>query len=296
MNLSKALAHMAPRAPGGSASVEEALAAWRQRFAPGADPRRTVATTGVRSALRNLFSHLAAAERELWLPADVYPEYWRYAAEEGLAGRAFATLPELDLTFLAETAECATVLLPHPLTPLGRFLTDEEAGRLLTWLGQVPARRVILDAVYLFDNQLDAAARRLLASHQALFVHSIAKAWLLPDTFGVILSPDAHITSLEVSTTQLAPEKLAAAAFALGSCADLPLELSATFRRQWAALADQIQEASPDWRPPLTGYFSVIPVPFDELLQRHGVLGAPASIFGARRDDVSVISCLYYAT
>jgi hypothetical protein len=279
MNPTKALAHLAPRATGGSATVDEALAAWRKRFAPGVNSGRTVATTGVRSALRGVFAYLSAAEYELWLPEDVYPEYWKHAVESGLLGRAVVTLPQLDLTFLPRTAARGALLLPHPLAPLGRRLADDETDRILDWLSRSPERRVILDAVYLFDNRLDEAAQRLLLSEQAFIVHSIAKAWLLPDTFGVVLSPDASP---------------AHAVFAFESCPDLPLELAATFRRQWAACAERIRAASTDWQPPETGYFSVIQMPFDALLEQHGILGAPASVFGSRRDDVSVISCLYY--
>src|SRR4051794_27130159 len=92
MNPSKSLIHMSPRSKFGSATVDEALAAWRRSFAPEANPYRTVATTGVRSALPGLFAYFAAAEYELWLPEDVYPEYWKFAAEAGLLGRAVVTL------------------------------------------------------------------------------------------------------------------------------------------------------------------------------------------------------------
>jgi hypothetical protein len=34
-------------------------------------------------------------------------------------------------------------------------------------------------------------------------------------------------------------------------------------------------------------------VPFETLLQDHGILSIPASVFGSEAEDLSVISCLY---
>jgi histidinol-phosphate/aromatic aminotransferase/cobyric acid decarboxylase-like protein len=294
MNLSKAVARLTPPPAARSAAVDEASEAWRRCFAPKAAPSQIAVTTGVRPALWVLFAQLAATEYELWLPEDVYPEYWRSAAEANLCARSFVTLPQVNCAPLAEAGRRAAVLLPHPITPLGRHLTPDELAFFRDWLGQNAARRVILDTAYLFDNRLDPATQELLDSDQAFILHSLAKAWLSPGKLGVILSPPAHASAIRIQTDDLSSEELGDAVFALNHCSRLPHDLAETFERQWAALAERIQVASPAWRPPVTGYFSVIPVSFEKLLRQYQILAVPASVFGSRRDDLSVLTCLYY--
>jgi aspartate/methionine/tyrosine aminotransferase len=293
MNPAKALASLV-RPPGGEpAAPEAALRAWRDLFAPHADVGAAVATTGVRPALRALFAHLSAAEWELGLPEDVYPEYRRLAEEAGLRCRSFVTLPTPDFSALPRSGR-VTALLPQPLAPLGRYLTAEEAAQLRAWLADNPGRRVIFDTAYHFDHTLDTAVRSLWEAGQAYVVHSLVKGWLLPDTLGVTLAPAGEAEALRRRSVPLAPEAAGRAAQALGHHPDLPLRVEATFRRRWAALAGRIRAAIPDWSPPATGYFSVVAVPFEELLTRHGMLAVPASVFGSSRHDYAIMSCLYY--
>jgi aspartate/methionine/tyrosine aminotransferase len=294
MNPAKALAGLAPPNCMGTARPDEALAAWRQTLVPDFDPRSLIATTGVRPALSRIFADLAADKYELWLPVDVYPEYWRSAQSSGLAAHGFATLPRPEWTRLENASDSAALLLPHPLTPLGRYVTADEIAFLKDWLGHCPKRRLILDTAYHFDDRLDATARDLVAAGQTFLVHSLAKAWLLPDTLGVIVWPEAHARAGQRTEAEGATTAFARAVHALTVAPDLPRQLAATFKRQWQAVSEQIQAAEPHWQPPATGYFSVVEVPFETLLQKHGILSAPASVFGSSREDLSIVSCLYY--
>src|SRR5262249_48142319 len=157
----KALSNMAPASPDVPAQAEEALRAWLALFAPDADVRRAIATTGVRPALRLLFSHLAELEYELWLPEDVYPEYGNMALAAGLRCRSVIPRPEPDFAPLAEAGPRAAVLLPQPLSPLGRPFVEKESRLLGDWLAESSSRRLLLDTVYHFGNRLDPVARAL---------------------------------------------------------------------------------------------------------------------------------------
>jgi histidinol-phosphate/aromatic aminotransferase/cobyric acid decarboxylase-like protein len=287
MNPAKALASLVPAPPEGPASSAEALRAWLDLFAPDIAPERASVGKGVRELLAVVFAHLAAAGYELWLPEDVYPEYGNLAGQAGLRCHGLVTLPEPRLGAI-RAGECAALLLPQPLAPLGRSLTGAEGEFLRAWLGGSLRRRLILDTVYHFASKMGALTRSLWETGQTFVLHSIAKGWLLPDTLGVVLSPP----DVSLPCPEVAAAAAGQATAALRTSPEMPTAVEATFRRQWASLTERIRALVPGWRPPSTGYFSVLPVAFEELL-RQGILGVPASVFGSRRADLSVISCLY---
>jgi hypothetical protein len=74
---------------------------------------------------------------------------------------------------------------------------------------------------------------------------------------------------------------------------NLPSTLQRNFDREWCRLLPRITCAAPHWQPPKTGYFSVIDVSFEDLVQNHRILAVPASVFGSARLDLSVITCLH---
>ena len=231
----------------------------------------------------------------LWLPDDVYPEYWKIAAECQLSSHPWNTLPTPQFTSLDTCPRRAALLLPYPLTPLGRYLFHTERDQLNNWLRRSAERCLILDTVYLFDSRLDATIREFFRHRQTFVLHSLAKAWLLPDSLGVIASPIGHAVSILSAGCELRSESLGLACRALRERRDLPGKLGTIFNNAWSNSAERLRKASPAWEPPATGYFSVIDVPFEELLDKHGILGVPASVFGSRRDDLTVLSCLFNA-
>jgi aspartate/methionine/tyrosine aminotransferase len=294
MNPAKALSALAPPPTETRASAGEALRAWLDLFAPAVDPNRAAVTIGARPALQAIFSHLATSDGELWLPEDVYPVYQELASAAGLHCHPIVTLPTLDLSSLSEAGAGAALLLPQPLAPAGRYFTDRECQCLGDWLTTSPRRRLILDTVYHFDNRLDPAARSLWETGQTYLVHSLAKGWLLPDTLGVTLTPPDGAAEVQRQLMGPSQEEAGRAADALRRRPQMPHEVEGVFRRQWAALSERIGTAVPGWKPPATGYFSVVAAPFATLLERDGMLAVPASVFGSRRDDLSVLTCLYY--
>lgn len=283
MNPAKALAHLVPTATG-TATTGDALRTWRDLFAPDVPTDCLRAGTGIRGLLPQVF----ATCRKLWLPGDVYPEYHVLADRAGLDCHDLVTVPTLDLAPLVDAGPDAALLLPQPLAPLGRYLSADEVTAIRQWLAASPRRRLLLDTVYHFANRLDPVARALWDGGQTYLLHSLAKGWLLPDTLGVLVTPDVTLPRDEIS-----PEAAGRAVAALRAHPDHPADVEATFRRQWAALADRLRAVLPQWQPPVTGYFSVVALGFDELL-RHDLLAVPATVFGSHREDLSIVSCLYY--
>ena len=74
---------------------------------------------------------------------------------------------------------------------------------------------------------------------------------------------------------------------------DLPRMQQEAFDREWRRLAPCLRSTSPDWQRPATGYFSVVSAPFMRLLEEHGILSVPATAFGSRRNDLSIVTCLH---
>jgi hypothetical protein len=138
MNPVRALSSLAfdmPRTePEVSASIEEVVFAWSRATGIELYPQRTVVGCGVRVLLSAVFSSVLSSGQELWLPEDVYPVYRELAENLDVILRSFQTLPRPNLEFLAETGQRAAVVLPVPISPLGRLPTDAETGDLRRWL------------------------------------------------------------------------------------------------------------------------------------------------------------------
>ncbi|HEY0139122.1 MAG TPA: hypothetical protein VGB85_33775, partial [Nannocystis sp.] len=188
MNPAKALARWrhAPADLAVDTDATRALAAWTAASGLAIAHDRMVAGEGVRDLLRALLDIIDITE--LWLPEDVYPVYWQLASST--TPRPFATLPDLDLGFLADAGAHAVVVLPAPVTPLGRALRPDELATLHAWLLASPARRLVIDAVYTYDF---AASRdmveTLLATDQCVLLWSCTKSWLCPDGLGIAAGP-----------------------------------------------------------------------------------------------------------
>ncbi|MBI3288630.1 MAG: hypothetical protein HYZ74_03825 [Elusimicrobia bacterium] len=240
----------------------------------------------MRESLDALFQVCAS---DIWLPEDVYPQYWELARKHGLKPRRFQTLLDADLSELDLAGERSWLLLPHPLVPAGRGLRSAEVDRLARWLRDSPGRVLVLDCVYCLDLPVAGALSALLNSGQAVVLHSLSKGWLSPGLLGAAFLPEAIAAEFEPPS----PQALAQARVRLSSL-DAPRRIEETLRRRWRRLAPSIQARFPGWTSPETGYFSVLPAASRELLRSHGWLAIPASVFGSPRDDLSVASCLYY--
>ncbi|MEQ1893362.1 MAG: hypothetical protein ABL998_12515 [Planctomycetota bacterium] len=292
MNPARALERWRPSEPAddvAAASVEELLLAWNAATGIGLSREQARLERGVRALLEELLPVLAADAAEVWLPEDVYPVYWNMPRGTA-AACAFRTLPAPDWSFLARTHSAATLLLPAPLAPLGRWLTPREVELLHDWLAGSSRRRLVLDAAYCYD--FGAFARKLaplLAAPGVVWIASLRKPWLCADTLGIARVP----RELAHPHAALGDRMRARAVTLLRTARDLPLRQARAFEAEWQRLAPAIRAADPAWQPPESGYFGVVRADFRELFERHGLLCVPASVFGSSRPDLSVVSCLF---
>ena len=296
MNPPKALAALAPELPAAPPvrDARELERAWREAFGlPGTGPQpeaRVLLGRGVRDLLRALFQRFAQEGRVLHAPSDVYPVYHSLAASAGLPVHPFPTCPAPALPAQAPGTSPEVLLLPEPLVPLGRVLTDAEVRSLEAWLGADSRRLVVLDAVYTFAPRFTGTTERLLRTGQALLVHSLAKGHLTPDLVGFALVPGAVAHGVDgFEAPQLEPLALRQACFLLEHHQELPVRVQARFEEQWGRVREAL--GAPPFAIPSTGYFTTSELSFEELLER-GWLAVPGSVFGPPEARWSAVTCL----
>ncbi|MFO1518403.1 MAG: hypothetical protein U1F57_01865 [bacterium] len=294
MNPAKALSALVtpPPTPLTTSSETEVARAWLKLFQLESELRSLNLSTGIRPLLKEIFRILAGKGYEAWLPQDVYPVYGELAKEGDLPFRTFPTYPTLSWEFLGKTGGKSALLIPSPLTPAGRYLKAQEADILGDWLLEDPERKLILDTAYHFETPFDPATFSLLQKG-AFLLYSMTKAWLSPDTLGVAVTSDEFSKVLSPLLPTPPSASLSIARFRWENSVHLPSMLQEIFKKRWAALENRIRKASPGWSPPKTGYFSTISRPAATLLEEHGLLAVPASVFGATEPNESIVTCLH---
>lgn len=293
MNPAKALSALAPEVPP-EPPVREARElehVWREAFhlprsGPAADAR-VVLGRGVRDLLKGLFQRFAREGRVLHAPSDVYPVYHVLAAGAGLTVRPFPTVPGPVLPSAPPLEQPEVLLLPEPLMPLGRSLSQEETRALEDWLRADSRRLVVLDAVYTFAPRFSAATERLLQTGQVVLLHSLAKGHLSPDLAGFALVPEAVAQGLAVEALDTAA--LRRASFLLEHHPDMPARVQARFDAHWGRVRETL--GTPPFDIPPTGYFSTTALGFEALLER-GWLAVPGSVFGPPEARWCAVTCL----
>jgi len=296
----------------------------------GLSAGNTVMTKGVRDGIFLALEGLAAAGQSVAVtsPADVYPVYEKIVQKTTAAiNHRYETLGRdfcLDST-LAEASDAgdatSVLLLPHPLTPLGRSLTPEEVSSLAAWLSppspSAPPRYLLLDCVYSFELVVDnALLAPLLKLPNVAALHSLAKGWISPFLEPNVVTPPRSDPSKAVAPpgpvarsnfsngigflhtsspawrrqVQLRMEQLSLvplqssceqALLTLQRQPDLPHLLSSRLRAQWGKLTPHLRAIDPSFEPPSSGYFCTLRGHWAELFSTHRAISVPASVFGA---------------
>jgi len=120
----------------------------------------------------------------------------------------------------------------------------------------------------------------------------MSKAWLLPQTAGIAIVSAASKADVQRRATTPDQFQQTMALQRLSSEVDLPARLQRRFDQQWLKLQPQIQRVDAKWKPPETGYFSIVETPSGQLWDEHRAVGVPASVFGSA-ENVSIITCLF---
>lgn len=272
---------------------------WLARYGfPESQSRLALVCQGIRHALNLIFKELARTNASLWIPADVYPVYLELALAAGIKPGTFPTLPRPQFPQLENPGHPEYLLLANPLKPLGRFLSDQECDLLADWLEGSPHRYLLIDSVYDFSAPFHDTTRKLLLTGKAVLLHSVTKGWLWPRTFGIALLPKPYPQLESDFRNDPPPQKqLSLAEKFFSDEANLPKKVVTALdsckndlmRKLPAAVSKSLLNNCSVQTPGC--YFFPTDIQADELLQRHEVIGIPASVFGAEWDG-SILSSL----
>lgn len=302
-NLYRALARLAPpQSPVPLSTVHRCHIAgeWCVLFGfPTETARRAFVSCGVRDSLALLFRHYAVQGARLWLPSDNYPVYGELARAAGLVLRDFPTLPAPLWPDGAPGDVAELLVVTNPLKPLGRCLDDSDVNALAAWLAAGPRRRVLLDTVYTFGTRFDAATLRLVATGQALLLHSLTKGWLHPRLFGIALVPESDAAALAQVFGPFPPpqENLARARELITRHTAMPTSVACALDEARQRMRDALPTGlTIPPRAGAPGYFTPIAARWSDLLEKQNVLGIPANTFGSAREDITILSSLAFAS
>lgn len=275
---------------------------------------RALVTQGVRASLKVLFEHACSQGLRVALPEDVYPVYGPLAQAAGLPLSAisqYATLSPKGLEELLssqpgeEGPSPDWVLVTSPCKPAGVTLSAEELVALRSWLAQDAKRRVIVDAVYEFEPRIASGVFDLMLGGQLIYLHSLSKGWAAPLKAGVMLVPQQDVEALTDHVRSLGVDKagLRLAQGLLESDPLRPRELVGLLLKARHTLRQTLEskglhvgvlEGLSDERALPGQYLFTLPASVEALVDQHGVLALPASVFGSSRDDLAVVSSLSF--
>jgi len=274
--------------------LNETVDAWAKCVGVDLCSGTWIATRGVRSLLHLLCNAMAATRNAgLWMPSDVFPTYQAIATDAGISPQSFTVMPSPDFDPLQESGPNDVLVIPVPLTPIGRSLTESETDNIIDWLRQSPRRSVVIDAVYAYQGAAYAGLDRLIETGQCIQAWSISKTWIQRQIFGVAIVPNEWSEVLANHCDLPSSQDFRRVSACLADQPNLPRAQQERFEAQWQKLRPKIVKSYPKWTPPQTGYFSTLPISCRALLDQHKMLAVPASVFGSRCDDLSVITCLH---
>jgi len=250
---------------------------------------KSALTRGVRHSLSKLF-HLFK-DRTLYMPQDVYPRYFELAKENHV--ETFVSYPQTDWESL-EKVEESVVLLTVPFTPMGRELTQED----IVELEGLSKRKniIIIDAVYDYNLSKNfQKIKSLLENNFIFYLHSLSKTYLSPEVLGVVYCPNSEYQFYfqeAHSNYEFKDEVSYNRAYdIMTQVPNLSTLQQKEFDRGFEYLTKNT--GLEDVNENGIAYFSVIEEPFEELL-KYNVLGVPASVFGSKRKDLTILTGLFY--
>lgn len=267
---------------------------------------QALVSQGVRHSLEHLFALFARQGTRAILPSDVYPVYLDIANAQRLSYCAYPAARSIVEALPALQGD--VLLVTNPAKPWGRWLEEAEVVAIQSWLAQNPARRVVVDAVYTWNERFDSTTLALFATGQAYVLHSLSKGWLYPLAMGIALVPaqDVDLCTRVFRGLSLAQDSLRIAQSMLTEHPGFPSALSliladveaVLFQELAARGVTQIRRTQPEGVGHAWGrqrYHFIIEEDWQVLLKEHGVLALPASVFGEAAGNLSVATSLQLA-
>lgn len=300
-NLYRALNRLAPsETPPPAETVHRChlATAWTELFGlPETLSKRALISSGVRDSLARVFRYYSQADARVWLPEDNYPVFGDLARDAGLAPETFPTLQRIDLPEDNSEDGPEILLLTNPIKPAGRWLDTENIGKLRTWLAGGSERRLLIDTVYTFGTRFDPGTLELLGTGKTILLHSLTKGWLSPRLFGIALVPEPDWQQMAPLFRENPPSQtaLAHARQLMGQQQNLPeqvagalLSAAAELKSVMPAILQTDLESGP------ARYLFPVAGNWLELTRQNRILGLPASAFGSKRDDITILSSLNF--
>lgn len=301
MNLYEALA---PLVVSTAANTREKVhrchlaAEWTALFElPSEMSKRALISNGVRDSLARLFERYASQGARAWLPSDTYPVFHELAAAAKLPVQEYPTLPEPAWPTKPPEDGLEIMLITNPMKPLGRWLSGDDVAALKLWLGASPHRRLLIDAVYTFGTTFHEATLELMRGGQTLLLHSLTKGWLRPRLFGVTVVPPDDVASLAPVFREAPPPQssLAEARWLMSDHQKKPELVRAAIGSASRTLRLKYPQLfHPGGASELVGYFHPVHKPWAALLAEDRLLGIPATVFGSKLEDITILSSLTF--
>jgi len=247
-----------------------------------------VLTRGVRHSLSKLF-HLFT-EETIYLPEDVYPRYFELAKENTV--KTFVSYPKVDWQGL-EGVQNAVVLFTIPFTPMGKRVDEEAIKKLEKLLER--GNTIIIDAVYDYDVVENFKKLEVLFDKGAVFwLHSLSKSYLSPEVLGInYVSSSVYQIYFENAFSSYGFQNEVSynrAYEIMCSKPTLPDLQQQEFRKGFEYLS---KKTGLSIEKNEMAYFSVVQEPFESLLARN-ILGIPASVFGSKSTNLTIVTGLFY--
>lgn len=134
-------------------------------------------------------------DRKWLIPSDNYPYYQNLANTMKVSYEEFDTLGYSGLENVSEASGDEDILLAtYPLKPSGVEYVSKDWDTLRSWLAVNDSRRVILDAVYLFDLEGENELFKLFhETRQVIILYSLSKAFAAPYISGFTFTYDQGI-------------------------------------------------------------------------------------------------------
>lgn len=249
---------------------------------------------GVRHSLENIFKYAATNKLKFLLPTDNYPVFLELAKKADVKYSTYTTLcgpkwpsPNMEGDFL---------LVTQPIKPLGRGLSETDVDSLNDWVSAASHRRLVIDTVYDFEAPLSKTAMDLWQKGQTILLHSVTKGWLRPRLFGIALVSELDFESYfpVFQPLDIPNENLALAEHLLTNHPNMPKMVASHLRDARRRMMQELSGVEPDTTDESV-YFFPIRRSFDTLLQQ-GVLAIPASVFGSRQRNLSILSSLGFSS
>ena len=275
------------------ATPGELLDQFRNTFV--VDPvKNIVLTKGVRSFLRSAMISNWGQSSSWIFPADVFPAYKEIAKETKVSFSEVTTWPMMNFNISAKPNSPTILLLPVPHSPTGKDLTGDDLNEVVSWLKHSPMHYVVLDLVYAYTPLQPSVLMTLLqSSPNVLAAYSISKTWLQRCLAGFADIPSKLFDDISAHCESPLPQECGLAVRCLRDQPTLPEFQNQCFKNKWLELLPEIYKASPQWNPPQSGYLSTIELPWNILLENHGILGVPPALFGSSATGFTIISCLH---